>query len=131
MGRRGHVQVRQPVYGSVGFTDWAQGAAASWLRERGVSLCTQEECGVEYADRWEIEIPRKAADSGGSREFPNDYDAIQREIDYLREHKDALDGYLDEDMRGSELGEDLADLLDEGLKSAKKRGYTCIAVEWF
>lgn len=133
MGRRGHVQVRQAEYGDVCFTDWGQSAAANWLEENGINICTQEDCGTEYADHWEIEIPdrrvpkKKKSDIG----YAPDYDHIQKVIDRLREHPDALDEYLEESCRGQEFGESLADLLDEGLKAAKKHKYSWIVIDWY
>lgn len=131
MGRRGYVQVKHAEYGDTCFSDWAQSAAAEWLEENGINICTPEDCVSNDADHWEIEIPCKLAEENRRIGYVTDYDHIQKVIDRLREHPDALDEYLDEDCRDREFGYDLACLLDEGLKSAKKNGYSWINIDWF
>lgn len=132
MGRHGHVQIRHAEYGEVYFTGCGQCAAADWLEEKGINICTKEDCGVQYADSWEIEIPYKKVPKKMSETgYAPDYGKIQRVIDMLRKHPDSFDKSLSPDCQGEKYSEDLANLLEEGLKAAKKHGYSWIVIDWY
>ena len=49
----------------------------------------------------------------------------------LRKHPGSLDNHLSPDCRGKKYGEDLANLLEEGLKSAKEHRYSWINIDWY
>lgn len=120
MGRRAHVQIKQPEYSVCEFTDWAQSSAAAYLDENGINVFTGNNYdSVEYADHWEIEIPWNFNGKG--------YAEIQIIIDDLRAHPEKIHS----GEYGDSCGKEFASLLEEGLEAAKKNGYDYIFIDWF
>ena len=114
MGRRAHCQIRQLEYGDCKLTDWAQSSALEYLQECGINVMSNEDCNLEDADQWEIEI---------------DSAKIRKAIKNLR--KDPSLVQTEESESPRDCGDDLADVLEEGLQAAKKRKYTSIYLDWF
>lgn len=131
MGRRGHVQTRHAEYDeSVRLSDWAQGTAAAYLTKKGINVYTGDSAGMAdpaYSDRWEIEIPVKRVGRGENAKYVRDVDRMDRIIAELRRHPDRM---MSEDGK-EPYGEDLAALLEAGMKAAEKHGYDWILVEFW
>ena len=124
MGRRGYVQNRQAEHEmSVCLSDWGQSAAASYLEELGLNICTESPMiDSGDADKWEIELPR----TGKGKRAHIDWRKMEKIVRDLRK-KPSLVTADD----GAEYGEDLAALLEAGVKYAKKRGYRWIIVDFW
>ena len=124
MGRRGYVQNRQAEHEmSVCLSDWGQSAAASYLEELGLNICTESPMiDSGDADKWEIELPW----TGKGKRAHIDWRKMEKIIRDLRK-KPSLVTADD----GAEYGEDLAALLEAGVKYAKKRGYRWIIVDFW
>ena len=126
MGRRGYVQKRQAEHDTaVGLSDWCQSAAAEFLENEGLNLCTGDSSGMassESSDRWEIELPW----TGKGRRAHINWTKLERIVRKLRKKPALVSG-----DDGTEYGEDLAALLEAGIKYAKKRGYSWIIVDFW
>lgn len=124
MGRRGYVQKRQAEHEmSVCLSDWGQSAAASYLEELGLNICTESSMiGSEDADKWEIELPW----TGKGKRAHVDWRKMEKIVRDLRKKPSLVCG-----DDGTEYGEDLAALLEEGLKAAKKHNYSWIIVDFW
>ena len=124
MGRRGYVQNRQAEHEmSVCLSDWGQSAAASYLEELGLNICTESPMiDSDNADKWEIELPW----TGKGKRAHIDWRKMEKIVRDLRK-KPSLVTADD----GAEYGEDLAALLEEGLKAAKKHNYSFIIVDFW
>ena len=126
MGRRGYVQKRQAEHEmSVCLSDWGQSAAAEFLENEGLNLCTGDSSGMassENSARWEIELPW----TGKGKRAHIDWRKMEKIVRDLRK-KPSLVTADD----GTEYGENLAALLEEGLKAAKKHNYSWIIVDFW
>ena len=124
MGRRGYVQKRQAEHEmSVCLSDRGQSDAASYLEELGLNICTESpmiESG--YADKWEIELPW----TGKGKRAHIDWRKMEKIVRDLRKEPSLVTA-----DDGTEYGEDLAALLEEGLKAAKKHNYSWIIVDFW
>lgn len=116
MGIRGHIQVKQPTYGKKELSNSLRYAFYDFLeKEYEVYVYTSND-GVE-SDVWEIEI------SAG----------LKLAVAELRKNPDALVKYAPECEKDNVKGRagELADFLEEGLKSAKENGYGYIIIDWY
>ena len=131
MGRRGHVQTRHAEYDKdIFLSDWAQETAAAYLIKKGVNVYTGDSAGMAdpaCSDRWEIEIPMKRVGRGENVKYVRDVVRMDRIIAELRRHPDRV---LSEDGKEA-YGEDLAALLEAGMKAAEKHGYDWILVDFW
>ena len=131
MGRRGHVQTRHAEYDeNVCLSDWAQETAAAYLIKKGVNVYTGDSAGMAdpaCSDRWEIEIPVKRVGRGENVKYVRDVARMDRIIAELRRHPDRVKS---EDGK-EPYGEDLAALLEAGMKAAEKHGYDWILVDFW
>lgn len=108
---------------SVCLSDWGQSAAASYLEELGLNICTESPMiDSGNADKWEIELPW----TGKGKRAHIDWRKMEKIVRDLRK-KPSLVTADD----GAEYGEDLAALLEEGLKAAKKHNYSWIIVDFW
>lgn len=123
MGRRGYVQKRHAEHEmSVCLSDWGQAAAARYLEELGFNIVTGSPMiDSENADRWEIELPW----IGKGKRAHVDWRKMERIIRDLRKNPSLV---LSED---TDYGDDLAALLEEGVKAAKKRDYNWIIIDFW
>lgn len=124
MGRRGYVQKRHAEHEtSVCLSDWGQSAAASYLEGLGLNICTESSMvDSAYADKWEIELPW----IGRGKRAHVDWRRMEKIVRDLRKKPSLVSG-----DDGTEYGEDLAALLEEGLKAAKKHNYSWIIVDFW
>lgn len=131
MGRRGHVQARHAKYDkNVCLSDWAQESAVAYLEEKGIDVCTGDSSGMTdpaYSDHWEIEIPMKKVGRGENAKYVRDVARMDRIIAELRRHPDRVKS---EDGK-EPYGEDLAAILEAGMKAAEKHGYDWILVDFW
>ena len=131
MGRRGHVQTRHAEYDeNVCLSDWAQETAAAYLIKKGINVYTGDSAGMAdpaCSDRWEIEIPVKRVGRGENVKYVRDVARMDRIIAELRRHPDRVKS---EDGK-EPYGEDLAALLEAGMKAAEKHGYDWILVDFW
>ena len=134
MGRRGYVQSRQAEHDAdVCLSDWAQETAAAYLTEQGINVYTGDSTGMAdpaYSDRWEIEIPLKRVVSGENGEnvkYVRDVARMDSIIAELRRHPDRV---MSEDGK-EPYGEDLAALLEAGMKAAEEHDYEWIIVDFW
>lgn len=131
MGRRGHVQTRHAEYDDgVCLSDWAQETAAAYLIKKGVNVYTGDSAGMAdpaCSDRWEIEIPMKRVGRGENAKYVRDVARMDRIIAELRRHPDRVKS---EDGK-EPYGEDLAAILEAGMKAAEKHGYDWILVDFW
>ena len=131
MGRRGHVQARHAEYDeSVCLSDWAQESAAAYLTKKGINVYTGDSAGLAdpaCSDRWEIEIPVKRVGRGENVEYVRDVARMDRIIAELRRHPDRV---MSEDGK-EPYGEDLAALLEAGMKAAETHDYGWIIVDFW
>lgn len=111
MSVRAYVQVKQPEYGNETLSHWVREQVATMLRENGVNLI-----GDDYDDEWELEVAPSLL------EF---VDILSCNPKWLEEQ------YLDESLQGRDYGQDLLDLLNEGIEAAKKNNYSWITINWF
>lgn len=127
MGIRGHVVTRPAEYGSC-VTAWAQESFYNFLTEKaGLEVSTDNDFCPEGADRWGIEIPRKLVGRGKGRKLVADYEAILRIAKRLREHPNLI---KDDDGEYG-LGDQCAQLLEEGVQAAKDYEMTAITIDWW
>lgn len=122
MGRSGSVMVREPAYGKFSVTDWVQHKVYGYLCRRGIEVCAPNDvCNTEDADHWEIQI-------GGSfkgKKFIPDCTKLEKAIADLKAHPGRIkDGK-------TQMGEQVACMLEEGVKAVKRHGYTCVQIDWF
>lgn len=124
MGRRGYVQKRQAEHEmSVCLSDWGQSAAASYLEELGLNICTESSMiDSADADKWEIELPW----TGEGKRAHVDWRKMEKIVRDLRKKPSLVCG-----KDGTEYGEDLAALLGAGLEAAKKHNYSWIIVDFW
>lgn len=124
MGRRGYVQKRQAEHEmSVCLSDRGQSDAASYLEELGLNICTESSMiDSGNADKWEIELPW----TGKGKRAHIDWRKMEKIVRDLRKEPSLV---TSDD--GAEYGEDLAALLEEGLKAAKKHNYSWIIVDFW
>lgn len=124
MGRRGHVQKRQVEHDMrVCLSDWGQEAAADYLWTLGINICTESPMvDAANADKWEIELPW----TGKGKRAHVDWRKMEKIVRDLRKKPSLVC-----DSDGTEYGEDLAALLEAGVKYAKKRGYNWIIVDFW
>ena len=124
MGRRGYVQKRQAEHEmSVCLSDRGQSDAASYLEELGLNICTESSMiDSGNADKWEIELPW----TGKGKRAHIDWRKMEKIVRDLRKEPSLVTA-----DDGAEYGEDLAALLEEGLKAAKKHNYSWIIVDFW
>lgn len=124
MGRRGYVQKRQAEHEmSVCLSDRGQSDAASYLEELGLNICTESSMiDSGNADKWEIELPW----TGKGKRAHIDWRKMEKIVRDLRKEPSLVTA-----DDGTEYGEDLAALLEEGLKAAKKHNYSWIIVDFW
>ena len=131
MGRRGYVQSRQAEHDAdVCLSDWAQESAASKQTKKGINVYTGDSAGLAdpaCSDRWEIEIPVKRVGRGENVEYVRDVDRMDHIIAELRRHPDRV---MSEDGK-EPYGEDLAALLEAGMKAAETHDYEWIVVDFW
>ena len=124
MGRRGYVQKRQAEHEmSVCLSDRGQSDAASYLEELGLNICTESSMiDSGNADKWEIERHW----TGKGKRAHIDWRKMEKIVRDLRKEPSLVTA-----DDGAEYGEDLAALLEEGLKAAKKHNYSWIIVDFW
>ena len=131
MGRRGYVQSRQAEHDAdVCLSDRAQATAVAYLEKNGINVYTGDSTGMsdpDYSDRWEIEIPLKKVGRGENVTYVRDVARMDRIIADLRRHPDRVMSEYGEDP----YGEDLAALLEAGMKAAEKHDYEWIIVDFW
>jgi hypothetical protein len=127
MGRRGYVMTRPAKHGSC-VTAWAQGSFYNFLTAKaGLEVSTDNDFAPEDADRWEIEIPQKLVGRGKKRKFVADYEAILKIAKRLRAHPNLIK----DDDGVSGYGDSCAQLLEEGVQTAKDYEVTAITIDWW
>lgn len=128
MGRRGYVQKMQARHDmDVCLSDWAQATAVAYLEGKGINVYTGDSSGMsdpDYSDHWEIEIPLKRTRGG---KYVRDTARMDRIVADLRRHPEKVKGETGE----GEYGEDLAALLEAGMKAAEKHDYEWIMVDFW
>ena len=126
MGRRGYVQKRQAEHDTaICLSDRCQSAAAEFLENEGLNVCTGDSSGMAdsgSSDHWEIELPW----TGEGRRANIDWTKMERIVRKLRKNPALVSG-----DNGTEYGEDLAALLEAGVKYAKKHNYSWIIVDFW
>ena len=131
MGRRGYVQTRHAEHDAdVCLSDWAQATSVAYLEKKGINVCTGDSTGMldpDCSDRWEIEIPLKRVVHGERVEYVRDVARMDRIIAELRRHPDRV---MSEDGK-EPYGEDLAALLEAGMKAAEQHDYEWILVDFW
>lgn len=131
MGRRGYVQSRHAEHDqSVCLSSYAQAAAVVYLEEKGIGVYTGDPSGMadpDFSDHWEIAIPMKKIGRGRNVEYIRDVDKMNRIIADLREHP----GRVKSEHGDGDYGEELAALLEAGMKAAEKHGYNWILVDFW
>lgn len=131
MGRRGHVQTRHAEYDAdVCLSDWAQATAVAYLEKKGINVYAGDSTGMwdpACSDRLEIEIPLKRVGRGENVKYVRDVARMDRIIAELRRRPDRVKS---EDGK-EPYGEDLASLLEAGMKAAEKHGYDWILVDFW
>lgn len=131
MGRRGYVQKRQAEHDqSVCLSDYAQATAVDYLEKKGIGVYTGDSSGManpDYSDHWEIAIPTKKIGRGRNVEYIRDVDKMNRIIADLRKHP----GKVKSEYGDGDYGEELAALLEAGMKAAEKHGYNWILVDFW
>lgn len=131
MGRRGYVQSRHAEHDqSVCLSACAQAAAVVYLEEKGIGVYTGDPSGMadpDFSDHWEIAIPMKKIGRGRNVEYIRDVDKMNRIIADLREHP----GRVKSEHGDGDYGEELAALLEAGMKAAEKHGYNWILVDFW
>lgn len=127
MGRRGYVQTRHPEYGDC-VTDWAQRAFYNYLEKRTrLVVDTDNEFAPEGADHWDIRIPERFVGRGSGRKLVVEYDYVLEVAKRLREKPGLI---RDEDGEGP-YGDQCADVLEQGVKAAKRQRIRTITIDWF
>ena len=131
MGRRGYVQKRHAEHDqSVCLSDYAQATAVAYLEEKGIDVCTGDSSGMadpDCSDHWEIAIPMKKVGRGKNAEYVLNTNKMNRIIADLRKHP----GKVKSECNDRAYGEELADLLEAGMKAAEKHGYEWIIVDFW
>ena len=131
MGRRGYVQSRRAEHDqSVCLSDYAQATAVAYLEEKGIGVYTGDSSGTadpDFSDHWEIAIPMKKIGRGRNVEYIRDVDKMNRIIADLRKHP----GKVKSEYGNGDYGEELAALLEAGMKAAEKHGYNWILVDFW
>ena len=132
MGRRGYVQKRHAEYDqSVCLSDYVQATAVAYLEEKGIDVHTGDSSGMadpDCSDHWEIAIPTKTVGRGRNVKYVRDVAKMNRIIADLRKHPDRVKSEYGD---GGAYGEDLADLLEAGMKAAEKHGYDWIMIDFW
>ena len=109
-------------------TAWAQGSFYNFLTAKaGLEVSTDNEFAPEDADRWEIEIPQKLVGRGKKRKFVADYEAILKIAKRLRAHPNLIK----DDDGVSGYGDSCAQVLEEGVQTAKDYEVTAITIDWW
>lgn len=126
MGRAGHLQTRHAEHKYHSLTAYCSQNAADFLEERGLEVVSHpEECEARDADQWEIEIPVKRRKNGT---YFRDFGSILKIAAELRKNPALVkDDYGD----GNDCGEDLADILEEGVRVARLHRYEWIIIDWW
>ena len=131
MGRRGYVQSRHAEHDeSACLSGYAQATAVDYLEKRGVNAHTGDPSGMsdpECSDHLEIEIPMKRVDRGKNVEYVRDVDKMNRIIAELRKHPNKVKS----EYGDGEYGEELAALLEAGMKAAGKHDYDWILIDFW
>ena len=131
MGRRGYVQKRHAEHDqSVGLSDYAQATAVAYLEEKGIDVCTGDSSGMadpDCSDHLEIAIPTKKVGRGKNEKYVLNTDKMNRIIADLRKHP----GKVKSEYGDGAYGEELADLLEAGMKAAEKHDYNWILVDFW
>ena len=131
MGRRGHVQNVQAKYDtSARLSDWAQATAVAYLRGKGINVYTGDRSGVSdpaFSDHWEIEIPLKRTGRGKCAGYAINTAKMDRIIADLRKHP----GRVKSEDGDGEYGDQLAGILEVGMKAALEHGYWWIMVDFW
>ena len=127
MGRRGYVVTRPAEHGSC-VTAWVQRSFYDFLTEKaGLEVSTDNDFAPEDADRWEIEIPQKMVGRGKKRKCVSDCEAILRVAKRLR----ARPNLIKDDCGEPGFGGPCAQLLEEGVQTAKDYEMTTITIDWW
>lgn len=131
MGRRGYVQSRRAEHDqSVCLSGYAQATAAAYLTEKGIDVYTGDTSGMadpDCSDHWEIAIPTKKIGRGRDVKYELDTAKMNRIIADLRKHP----GKVKSEYGDGAYGEELANLLEAGMKAAEKHGYEWILVDFW
>lgn len=131
MGRRGYVQSRRAEHDqSVCLSGYAQATAAAYLTEKGIDVYTGDTSGMtdpDCSDHWEIAIPTKKIGRGENAKYGLDTAKMNRIIADLRKHP----GKVKSEYGDGAYGEELANLLEAGMKAAEKHGYEWILVDFW
>lgn len=118
MGRNGRARVREPEYGIAAVRGDLQYDICNFLTRKGIEVYTNEDCNVEDASYWELQLPQK-------KDMSPDYAKMQKVVDCLRKRPSAI---LDSGKRPA--GNDVANMLQEGLDAARRDNAPEIVVEW-
>lgn len=126
MGRSGHLQTRQAEHKGASLTAYCSQHAADFLEERGFNLISHPgECMAGDADQWEIEIPIKRRKNDT---YYRDFGSLLKLAAELRKSPALVrDDYGDD----RDCGDDLADILEEGVRVARLHDYNWIVVDWW
>lgn len=131
MGRRGYVQSRHAEHDqSVCLSGYAQATAVAYLEGKGIDVYTGDTSGMadpDCSDRWEIAIPTKKIGRGGNAKYGLDIAKMNRIIADLRKHP----GKVKSEYGDGAYGEELANLLEAGMRAAEKHGYEWILVDFW
>lgn len=129
MSRRGHVQTRQAECKGSEISYWAAESASSFLFDRGINVVMHpgEMCNDGDNDQWEIEIPVLRKKEKNKERYWKDYAKLMRIAEELRANPGLVTG---EDGKG-EYGNELADILEDGIAAAKEHDYGWIVVDWW
>lgn len=127
MGRRGYVQRRHAEHDtSVCLSDWAQAQAVRYLEDNGINVYTGDSSGMTdpgTSDHWEIEIPMRKTRGG---KFVRDFRKLEGIILDLRKNPHKVTDDMNE-----QHAEELADILETGMRVAESRGYEWIMVDFW
>lgn len=126
MGRSGHLQTRHAEHRGPSLTAYCSQHAADFLEERGLEVVSHPgECEAGDADQWEIEIPVKRRKNDT---YFRDFGSILKIAAELRKNPVLVkDDYGDD----RDCGDDLADILEEGVRVAKLHKYNWIIIDWW
>lgn len=131
MGRGGYVQKVQATHDmDVCLSGWAQATAVAYLEGKGINVYTGDTSCMsdpDCSDHWEIEIPTKRTGRGKNAKDVIDVNRMDRIISDLRKHP----GKVKSEDGDGEYGEDLAAILETGMKAAVKHGYEWIMVDFW